>query len=77
MTKINTVVGNDRWLTKNFEKIVNEYAGGYILIGNGKILYTDKDGTPRQLIKKAKKEYPRITPLFFRVPYPHEFLCAL
>ena len=71
------IFDNDRWLTRNFERIIDTYAGGYILIGAGKVLYTNKDGTPRQLIEKAKTEYPNITPLFFRVPYPHEFICAL
>ena len=71
------IFDNDRWLAKNFERIIDTNAGGYILIGAGKVLYTNKDGTPRQLIEKAKTEYPDITPLIFRVAYPHEFICAL
>ena len=70
-------INNDTWLTKNFERIVNKYQGRYILIGAGKVLFTDDDGTPRELLKKAKTKYPGVTLLFFRVPSPHEFLCAL
>lgn len=71
------IINNDQWLAKHFEEIVDKYAGGYIVVANGKILYTDKDGTPKEIVKKAKTRYPKITPLFLRVPYPHEFICAL
>lgn len=77
ITKKSKLFDNDRWLTEHFEELVDKYAGRYLLIGNGKILYTDEDGTPRELAKKIKEEYPGIVPLFFRVPYPHEFVCAL
>lgn len=70
-------INNDRWLTKHFQRIVDKYAGGFIFIGSGRILYTDKDGSPGELAKRLKKEFPGITPLFFRVPYPHELVCAL
>ena len=68
---------NDRWLREHFEEIVDKYAGRYILIGNNKILYTDTDGTPRQILNKCKTKHPGIVPLFFRVPLPSDFVCAL
>ena len=67
----------DKWLTKNFERLVDKYAGGYLLVIDGKILYTDKDGSPREIAEKAKARFPRAIPLFFRVPRPKDFLCAL
>ena len=71
------VFNNDQWLTKHFKELVDKYAGGFIIAVNGKIVYTNKDGSPRDLGKRVKREFPDATPLFFRVPYPHEFICAL
>lgn len=68
---------NDQWLTNHFKELVDKYAGGFIVAVNGQIVYTNKDGSPRELGKRVKKEFPNTTPLFFRVPYPHEFICAL
>ena len=68
---------HDKWLTKHFEKIVDKYAGRYILVADGKILYTDKDGSPREIAEKAKAGFPDATLLFLRVPRPKDFLCAL
>jgi hypothetical protein len=69
-------INNDRWLREHFEEIIDRYAGGFVIIGNGKILYTNKDGTPRELGKRVRKEHPGVLPLFFRVPFPHELICA-
>ncbi len=71
------IISNDQWLSKNFEKIIDKFAGGYIVIGDGKVLFTNKDGSPREIVNMAKAQYPNLIPLFLRVPYPHEFLCAL
>ena len=61
----------DEWLRKNFEYVLNKYAGGYIVIIDNKgIVYTDKDGSPRELGLRVKKEYPGTSPLFFEVPHP-------
>lgn len=67
----------DQWLTKNFEKLVNKYAGRYILVVDGRVLYTDKDGPPREIAGKAKSRFPHAIPLFLRIPRPKDFLCAL
>ena len=74
MTK---TINNDRWLTEHFQEIIDKYAGGYVFIGNGRVLYTDRDGSPGELVKRLKKDFPALVPLFFRVPYPHELVCAL
>lgn len=68
---------NDQWLTKHFKELVDKYAGGFIVAVNGRIVYTDKDGSPRELGERVREEFPGATPLFFRVPFPHEFVCAL
>jgi hypothetical protein len=69
--------GNDRWLREHFEEIVNKYAGRYIVIADNKILYTDADGTPRQIVEKCRAAYPKVTPFFFRVPRPEDFVSIL
>jgi len=68
---------SDEWLTKNFERLVNKYAGRYILVVDGRVLYTDKDGSPRDIADKAKSRFPHSVPLFLRIPRPKDFLCAL
>ena len=66
------------WLTENFEYVVDNFAGGYVVIVDGKgILYTDADGPPDKIVKRAKREFPKTPPLFFRVPHPQDFSCAL
>jgi len=68
----------DTWLKDNLEYVVEKFAGGYVVIVKGKgIVFTDADGTPRQIVKKAKSKYPGSIPLFFRVPHPQDFICAL
>ncbi len=68
---------SDKWLAEHFENLVDQYAGRYILVVDGKVVYTDKDGSPKQIAQKAKARFPHTVPLFFRVPRPHEFVCAL
>ena len=66
------------WLTENFEYVVDNFAGGYVVIVDNKgLLYTDADGSPGEIVGRARKEFPKTKPLFFRVPHPQDFLCAL
>lgn len=68
----------DEWLTKNLEYLVDNFAGGYVVLVDDKgLLYTNKDGTPLQITQCAKKEFPKTPPLFFRVPHHEDFICAL
>ena len=68
---------SDKWLTEHFEELVDKYAGGYILVVDGKVVYTNKDGSPKELSKKVRTNFPHAIPLFLRVPRPKDFLCAL
>ena len=67
------------WLWDNIEDIVDKYAGRYIVLVDEKegVLYSDVDGTPGEIVRRAKREFPKSTPLFFRVPHPQDFLCVL
>ena len=66
------------WLTENFESVVDNFAGGYVVIVGGKgIVYTDANGEASDILKRAKRRFPKTKPLFFRVPHPQDFLCAL
>lgn len=75
--KLGKRFNSDKWLTANFEKLVNKYAGRYILVVDGRVLYTDKDGSPREIADRAKSRFPQSIPLFLRIPRPKDFLCAL
>lgn len=67
----------DTWLRENLEYLVENFSGGYVVIVDNKgLVFTDADGTPREIVEKAKAKYPGI-PLFFRVPHPQDFICAL
>ena len=68
----------DTWLRENMESVVEKYAGRYVVIvDNAGLILSDKDGTPRQIVKKAKAQYPKTIPLFFRVPRDKDFTCVL
>ena len=68
----------DGWLRNNLGYLVKNFAGGYVVIvDNVGLVYTDSDGTPREIAEKAKGKYPRTKPLFFRVPHSQDFVCAL
>ena len=64
----------DKWLTENFENLVNKYPGEYIIVASGKIY---RNGSPSQLRDKAIKENPGAVIMGHRVPRPKDFLCAL
>ena len=68
------------WLTKNFEYVIDKYGTGgryVVIIGDKGIVYTDANGSPDILARRVKREFPGSKPLFFRVPRPRDFLCAL
>ena len=64
----------DKWLTKNFEQLVDKYPGEFLVIANGKIY---RNGSPGQLRDKAIKENPGAVIMGHRVPRPKDFLCVL
>ena len=68
----------DSWLKENLEYLVEKFAGGYVIIvDNVGLVFTNADGKPKELVEKTKSKYPGTIPLFFRVPHPQDFLCAL
>ena len=70
----------DEWLTAHFEEVIKQYGTGgryVVIVDNVGLVFTDKDGPPRKLALKAKKLYPGSPPLFFEVPKPENFICAL
>lgn len=72
----NKNIDADTWLKDNLEYLVKNFAGGYVVIVDNKgLIYTDADGTPKEIIDKAKAKYKK--PLFFRVPHSQDFICAL
>ena len=68
----------DTWVWDNIEELVEKYAGGYIVVVNDHgLVFTDADGRPGELTRKAGRKYPGKKVMFFRVPHPQDFLCAL
>lgn len=71
-------IDTDTWLREHLDQVIKDYAGRYVVIVDDKgVILTDADGTPREIVKKAKAQFPQATPLFFRVPVDQDFLCAL
>ena len=77
--KKKTKIDAHTWLWDNIEDIVDRYAGGYVVLVDNRegILYSDADGSPAEIVKRAKRKFPKSSPLFFRVPHSQDFLCAL
>ena len=76
--KKNIKMDADTWVWDNIEELVDKYAGGYIVVVDDHgLVFTDADGRPGELTRKARKKYPKDKILFFRVPHPQDFLCAL
>ena len=65
-------IGNDKFVSENFEMLVEKYGHRHIVICNGEI-FTGDDA-----IKKAREKYPKLIPLSMPVPgheaFPHHLL---
>lgn len=70
-------VDSHSWVWDHIEEIVDKFAGSFIIVVDDRIIFTDADGRPGDLMKKAKRRFPKSKPFFFRVPHPQDFLCAL
>ena len=76
--KKNLKIDAHTWVWDNIEELVDKYAGGFIIVVDGEgIVFTDADGSPRELMKKVKRKYSKSKPLFFRVPHPQDFLSCV
>ncbi|MFQ6072345.1 MAG: DUF5678 domain-containing protein [Methanosarcinales archaeon] len=63
------------WITKNFEKIVNKYAGKCIaVIGEEVVAVGD---SPKIVEDEAMKKYPNVIPSVMRVPRAEDLACLL
>ena len=69
----------DTWLHDNFQYVIDNFAGGFVVIvDDAGLVFSHKDSAdPRELVLKAKKLYGG-KPLFFRVPHASELasLCV-
>ena len=65
---------DDEWIRQHFEELVDRYAGQYILVAGGEV-FAGND--VRRLEAKARRKYPRVTPIGMPVPRPEDFQCAL
>ena len=72
--KISEQFDADKWLKKHLEKLVDKYAGEYIVVAEGQIY---RGASPSRLRDKAKVEHPKAVILGLRIPQPQDFLCAL
>ena len=64
----------DKWVKDNLEKLVNKFAGEFILMADGQLY---RGASPSQLREKAKREHPKAVIFGMRVPSPQDFICAL
>ena len=58
---------NDIFVQKNLERLVNKYPHQRLIISNGEIFRGDS------AVKKARKKFPDVIPMFLPVPGPEEF----
>lgn len=58
---------NDLFVQKNLEKLVKKYPHQKIIISNEEIFMGEN------AVKKARKKFPDIIPMFLPIPGPEEF----
>ena len=65
----------NRWIIKNFSKLVGRYGGRCIAVVRNMVVAVGKN---EKLVEKiARKKYPSAMPSVLRVPRPKELVCVL
>jgi hypothetical protein len=68
---------NDEYLSKHLSEFVESYGGKWVVIAGGEAVgFSDKEGLSR-LIKKARRRFPKETPLISPIPREEELECIL
>lgn len=65
----------NKWIIKNFSKLVDQYGGDCIAVVKNKIVAVGKN--ERIVEIKARKKYPKNIPSVMRVPKNKELVCVL
>lgn len=66
---------SNRWIIKNFSKLVTRYGGRCIAIIKNKVVAVGNN--EKNVEEAARKKYPTIMPSVLRVPKPKELVCVL
>jgi len=68
---------NDEYLSKHLSGFVKRYGGKWVVIAGGEAVgFSDREGLSR-LIKKARRRFPKETPLISPIPKEEELECIL
>jgi len=67
-------INDDEWICLHFEKLVEKYAGKYVVVAEGELFVGDD---ARELFNKARKKHPNVTPTGMPIPRPEDFVCLL
>ena len=65
---------NEDWITHNFQRLVDEYPGEFLVLMNGEP-FIGKNAA--QLFKKARLKYPKSIPTCMPIPRSKDFLSIL
>ena len=68
-------IDNDAWIAAHFEKIVNKYAGRYVLVINKKVYPVNEDNIV-EVENQLRKKYGT-SPIGLPVPKPKDFVHIL
>ena len=66
---------NADWVADHFEELVDQYGGGYVAVGRGRLLATGKGAA--DVLRLASREVPEQEVSLFRVPRREDLVCAL
>lgn len=66
---------DDLWIVKNFEHLVEGYAGRYIAVVNEQVVAVGE--SPKEVDEAARRTYPERIPSVLLVPKEEDFICAL
>lgn len=65
---------DDLWIVKNFERLVEGYAGRYIAVINEQVVAVGE--SPKEVDEAARRIYPQRIPSVLLVPKEEDFICA-
>ena len=68
---------NHRCFTKQFNRLVAQAGGQWVVIAGGQVVRTGPKQVLKRMIKEAKARYPGDTPLAAPIPTDQDLQCIL
>ena len=76
-SRTSTNGANHRCFTKQFNRLVTQAGGQWVVIAGGQVVRTGPKQTLKRMIKEAKARHPGDTPLVAPIPTDQDLQCIL